>query len=83
MTEFYSGVQKAFVSVDIIVFGFEDSKLKLLLGKRRMDPGRGEWSLYGGFVGAEESVDEDAHRALRTHRTERSLYETSTHLWCC
>ena len=57
MTEFYSGVQKAFVSVDIIVFGFEDSKLKLLLGKRRMDPGRGEWSLYGGFVGAEESVD--------------------------
>lgn len=37
MTEFYSGVQKAFVSVDIIVFGFEDNKLKLLIGKRQMD----------------------------------------------
>lgn len=64
MTEFYSGVQKAFVSVDIIVFGFEDSKLKLLLGKRRMDPGRGEWSLYGGFVAPDESLEDAASRVL-------------------
>ena len=79
MTEFYSGVQKAFVSVDIIVFGFEDSKLKLLLGKRRMDPGRGEWSLYGGFVGAEESVDEAAHRVLFELTRLRDLYMKQVH----
>ena len=79
MTEFYSGVQKAFVSVDIIVFGFEDSKLKLLLGKRRMDPGRGEWSLYGGFVGAEESVDEAAHRGLFELTGLRDLYMKQVH----
>ena len=79
MTEFYSGVQKAFVSVDIIVFGFEDSKLKLLLGKRRMDPGRGEWSLYGGFVGAEESVDEAAHRVLFELTGLRDLYMKQVH----
>ena len=79
MTEFYSGVQKAFVSVDIIVFGFEDSKLKLLIGKRQMDPGRGEWSLYGGFVGAMESVDEAANRVLFELTGLRNLYMKQVH----
>jgi ADP-ribose pyrophosphatase YjhB (NUDIX family) len=79
MTEFYSGVQKAFVSVDIIVFGFEDSKLKLLIGKRQMDPGRGEWSLYGGFVGAIESVDEAANRVLFELTGLRNLYMKQVH----
>ncbi len=30
-----------------------------------MDPGRGEWSLYGGFVGADESLTDAAHRVLK------------------
>ena len=64
MTNYYGHHIKAFVSVDCIVFGFDSNKLKLLLGKRQMDPGRGEWSLYGGFVGPTESVDEAAHRVL-------------------
>jgi len=79
MTEFYSGVQKAFVSVDIIVFGFEDNKLKLLIGKRQMDPGRGEWSLYGGFVGANESVDEAARRVLFELTGLKNLYMKQVH----
>ena len=79
MTEFYSGVQKAFVSVDIIVFGFEDNKLKLLIGKRQMDPGRGEWSLYGGFVGAMESVDEAANRVLFELTGLKNLYMKQVH----
>lgn len=79
MTEFYSGVQKAFVSVDIIVFGFEDNKLKLLIGKRQMDPGRGEWSLYGGFVGAKESVDEAARRVLFELTGLKDLYMKQVH----
>ena len=79
MTEFYSGVQKAFVSVDIIVFGFEDNKLNLLIGKRQMDPGRGEWSLYGGFVGAKESVDEAARRVLFELTGLKNLYMKQVH----
>ena len=51
MTIYYNEHSKFFVSVDCIVFGFESNKLKLLIGKRQMDPGRNEWSLYGGFVG--------------------------------
>ena len=79
MTNYYSQHNKAFVSVDIIVFGFEDSKLKLLIGKRQMDPGRGEWSLYGGFVDATESVDEAAKRVLFELTGLRDLYMKQVH----
>lgn len=64
MTIFYDEHPKVFVSVDCIIFGFENNKLKLLIGKRKMDPGRGEWSLYGGFVGEKESLDDAANRVL-------------------
>lgn len=61
---FYQEHAKAWVSVDCIIFGFENGKLKILIGRRKMDPGRGEWSLYGGFVGPDESIDESAANTL-------------------
>ena len=65
MTDFYKEHSKVYVSVDCSIFGFEANKLKLLIGNRRMDPGRGEWSLYGGFVKENESLDDAANRTLR------------------
>ena len=47
------------------MFGFEENKLRLLLGKRNMDPGRGELSLYGGFVEEKESLSDAASRVLQ------------------
>lgn len=64
MTGFYGEHSKVLVSVDCIVFGFDNDNLKLLIGHRQMDPGRGEWSLYGGFVGEDESLEEAASRVL-------------------
>lgn len=64
MTNYYSEHSKVWVSVDCIIFGFEADKLKLLIGRRQMDPGRGEWSLYGGFVGNDESLSEAASRVV-------------------
>lgn len=64
MTSYYGEHAKVWVSVDCIVFGFDEGKLKLLIGRRQMDPGRGEWSLYGGFVGQNESLDDAASRVL-------------------
>ena len=55
MTTFYGEHSKVWVSVDCIIFGFDEGKLRILIGKRQMDPGRGEWSLYGGFVRSDES----------------------------
>ena len=65
MTNFYGEHTKLYVSVDCIIFGFEKGKLKLLLGKRKMDPGRGDLSLYGGFVRAKESLTDAANRVLK------------------
>ncbi len=62
------------MSVDCIIFGFEANKLKVLIGKRQMDPGRGEWSLYGGFVAASESIEECAARTLFELTGLRNLY---------
>ncbi len=54
------------LTVDCVVFGFEASKvLKVLLIKRQQPPYKGTWSLPGGFVQMEESVDAAAVRELR------------------
>ncbi|GAA6528031.1 MAG: DNA mismatch repair protein MutT [Prevotella sp.] len=64
MKSYYGEHSKVLVSVDCIVLGFETKHLKLLIGKRQMDPGRGEWSLYGRFVGSDESLEEAANKDL-------------------
>ena len=74
MTQFYIEHQKILLSVDCIIFGFDDNKLKVLIGRRKMEPGRGAWSLYGGFVRNDESVDEAAHRTLYTLTGMRKVY---------
>ena len=74
MTGFYGEHSKVLVSVDCIVFGFEGDKLKLLIGRRQMDPGRGEWSLYGGFVGAKECLEDAANRVLLELTGLKKLY---------
>ena len=74
MTTFYHEFQKVLLSVDCIIFGFDENKLKILIGKRQMDPGRGEWSLYGGFVRNDESVDDAADRTLHELTGMRNVY---------
>ena len=74
MTKFYSEHSKVWLSVDCIIFGFDDGKLKILIGRRKMDPGRGEWSLYGGFVASDESVDDAASRTLYELTGLRNIY---------
>ena len=74
MTKFYGEYSKVWLSVDCIIFGFDEGKLKILIGKRKMDPGRGEWSLYGGFVTSDESVDDAATRTLYELTGLRNLF---------
>ena len=74
MTTFYGEHSKVWVSVDCIIFGFDEGKLRILIGKRQMDPGRGEWSLYGGFVRGDENIDESANRVLYDLTGLRNLY---------
>ena len=79
MTIFYSEHSKVYVSVDCIIFGFDEGHLRILIGKRQMDPGRGEWSLYGGFVNHNESVDEAASRVLFELTGIKNIYMKQVH----
>jgi 8-oxo-dGTP diphosphatase len=62
----YSEHSKYFVAVDCIIFGYDltEKEIKLLLIKRSFEPAKGKWSLAGGFVEPEESLDQAACRVL-------------------
>ncbi len=64
MQEYYSQHPRFYHAVDCIIFGFSGGELNLLLLKRKFEPGKGEWSLMGGFVQEDESVDDAAKRVL-------------------
>jgi 8-oxo-dGTP diphosphatase len=55
---------KLLAAVDCIIFGFDGERLKLLIIRRGFDPGKGQWSLPGGFVGETEDPDVAAGRVL-------------------
>lgn len=74
MTSYYHEQSKVLVSVDCIVFGFDGRELRVLIGRRKMEPGRGEWSVYGGFVRSNESIDDAANRVLFELAGLRNLY---------
>lgn len=76
MGNYYEGMTPLLISVDCIVFGFDEGKLKLLIGKRQMNPGKGEWSLYGGFVQMNESLEQAATRTLGSLTGLDNIYMT-------
>src|SRR4029453_8493894 len=55
---------RAALTVDCVVFGFDEGDLKVLLIQRDLEPFAGRWALPGGFVRVEESVDDAARREL-------------------
>ncbi|MCR9015638.1 NUDIX hydrolase [Aquiflexum gelatinilyticum] len=61
----YSNQTRILVAVDSIVFGFDGSEYKLLLIQRGFAPEKEKWSLMGGFLQPEESLDEAAKRILK------------------
>lgn len=64
MEKFYQNEVRQLIAVDCIIFGFDAGKLKLLLVKRNFEPELGKWSLAGGFLKKNESLDECAARVL-------------------
>src|ERR1700722_688679 len=55
---------RAALTVDCVVFGFDESELKVLLIQRALDPFKGKWALPGGFVRVDETLDAAARREL-------------------
>ncbi|WP_373495320.1 NrtR DNA-binding winged helix domain-containing protein [Aquiflexum sp.] len=61
----YSNQTRILVAIDSIIFGFDGSDYKILLIQRGFAPEKEKWSLMGGFVQINESVDEAADRILK------------------
>lgn len=55
---------RAALTVDCVVFGFDEAELKVLLIQRGLEPFKGRWALPGGFVRVNETLDEAARREL-------------------
>lgn len=60
----YKVHDRMLIAVDCIILGFDGKDLKALLVKRGFEPGSGSWSLMGGFVKKDESVETAAFRVL-------------------
>lgn len=52
------------LSVDAVVFGYEEGNISVLLIKRKYDPFKGQWAIPGGFVINNESLEEAVEREL-------------------
>src|SRR5262245_1329467 len=52
------------LTVDCVVFGFDEEDLKVLLIERDLEPFAGKWALPGGFVHIDETLEEAARREL-------------------
>jgi ADP-ribose pyrophosphatase YjhB (NUDIX family) len=72
----YSNNSQLYVAVDCIIFGYDilEKEIKLLLFKRIVEPAKGRWSLAGGFVNHNESLDDAASRILRKLTGLESVY---------
>lgn len=53
------------LSIDCIIFGFQGSKLQVMLVKHADGLIKDQWALPGGFVTYNENIDVAAHRLLK------------------
>ena len=79
----YPERNKHLVAVDCIILGYDisEKEIKLLLFKRLIDPAKGRWSLPGGFVQENESLDEAASRILRKLTGLRSVFLKQSYVY--
>ena len=62
------------LSIDCVIFGFEDQQLKVLLYKRAFEPEIDQWALPGGFIRWEEDLDHAASRILSEITAVENIY---------
>lgn len=53
------------VTTDCVIFGFDGTRLKILLVQRGIEPYKGRWAFPGGFMNIDESAEDGAARELK------------------
>lgn len=68
-------------TVDCVIFGYGEEKLKILLVECNLPPYLGKWSLLGDFIRDDENLDHAADRVLKhyTHLESIHLEQVSTY----
>ena len=69
------------LSVDCVVFGYQDGRLKVLLIKRGADPYIGQWALPGDLVYPNEDIEVAARRILHDLTALDNLYLEQTKVY--
>jgi len=67
-------MEKVRVTVDIVIFSIRTRELLVLLVKRGVPPFEGEYAIPGGFLRADESLEEAAKRELHEETSVRDVY---------
>jgi 8-oxo-dGTP diphosphatase len=62
------------VTTDCVIFGFDGTKLSVLLVKRGVEPYKGRWAFPGGFMNMDESAEEGALRELQEETGLKGAY---------
>ncbi|MEO7308393.1 MAG: NUDIX domain-containing protein [Ferruginibacter sp.] len=58
-------INRIALSVDCVIFGFDENKLKVLLIRSDLKKFQGKWSLLGDLVDPKEELDSAANRILK------------------
>lgn len=67
------------VSVDCVIFGYEDKKLKVLLIKSDLEEFEGLYSLLGDLVRPDENMEDAPYRVLRQRTGLHDVYLEQVH----
>jgi len=62
------------LSVDCVIFGFDENKLKVLLIRSDLRKYSGQWSLLGDLVRPDEDLDDAAYRILKQRTGLKDVY---------
>ncbi|QEH39779.1 NUDIX domain-containing protein [Chitinophaga sp. XS-30] len=65
---------KAAISIDCVIFGFDEDVLKVLLIESDLNEFKGKWSLLGDIVRPDEDLEEAAYRVLRERTGLEDVY---------
>jgi len=72
-------INKIALSVDCVIFGFDENKLKVLLIRSDLKKYSGKWSLLGDLVFPNEDLDAAAYRILKRRTGLSDVYLEQVH----
>jgi 8-oxo-dGTP diphosphatase len=72
--QFTYSYERPALTVDCVVFGYEEDELKVLLIQRDIEPYKNVWALPGGFVRINETLEDAAIRELKEETSVENIY---------